>query len=174
MCEGHDDVCEIWRRQLFVKVSIDIDLLLLLRSTQLVTLWKFYLSIQKHLHLTSALRSVACRGPVMPGATAWLDAPYQILVLSSSVWWSLLLDIRFFWRYNMTSYSRLQTTFWRSLLTQHAYSGNPEQRQGRGAVKQLRAMETYKKQKNRYQLCFFLFINNVDLKNININYTKSF
>jgi len=70
MCEGHDDVCEIWRRQLFVKVSIDIDLLLLLRSTQLVTLWKFYLSIQKHLHLTSALRSVACRGPVMPGATA--------------------------------------------------------------------------------------------------------
>jgi len=25
-------------------------------------------------------------------------------------------------------------------------------------------METYKKQKNRYQLCLFLFINNVDLK----------
>ena len=36
--------------------------------------------------------------------------PYQILVLSSSVWWSLLLDICHLWRHNMTSYSRLQTT----------------------------------------------------------------
>jgi len=27
-------------------------------------------------------------------------------------------------------------------------------------------METYKQQNNRYQLCFFLFINNADLKNI--------
>jgi len=34
------------------------------------------------------------------------------------------------------------------------------------AVKELRAMETYKQQNNRYQLCFFLFINNADLKNI--------
>jgi len=32
-------------------------------------------------------------------------------------------------------------------------------------------METYKKQKNRYQLCSFLFINNVDLEN---NNRKSF
>jgi len=32
-------------------------------------------------------------------------------------------------------------------------------------------METYK---NRYQLCLFLFINNVDLKNDNRNYRKSF
>ena len=37
-----------------------------------------------------------------------------------------------------------------------------EQRQG--AVKELRAMETYKKY--RYQLCSFLFINNVYLKQI--------
>ena len=50
----------------------------------------------------------------------WMP-PYQILVFSSGVWWSLLLDIRCLWRHNMTSYSRLQTTFWRSLLTQHAY-----------------------------------------------------
>jgi len=33
--------------------------------------------------------TVACRGLAMPGATAWLDAPYQILVLSSGVRWSL-------------------------------------------------------------------------------------
>jgi len=35
-------------------------------------------------------------------------------------------------------------------------------------------METYKKQKNRYLLCLFLFINNVDLKNRNRNFRKSF
>jgi len=29
--------------------------------------------------------SVACRGLVMPGATAWLDAPYQIPVLCSGI-----------------------------------------------------------------------------------------
>jgi len=28
----------------------------------------------------------------------------------------------------MTSHSHLQTTFWRSLFTQHVYSGTPEQR----------------------------------------------
>jgi len=43
-----------------------------------------------------------------------------------------------------------------------------------GAAKMLKAMETYKKQKNRYQLCLFVFINNVDLKNNNRNYRKLF
>jgi len=38
----------------------------------------------------------------------WMP-PYQILVFSSGVWWSLLLDLRCSWRHNMTSYSRLQT-----------------------------------------------------------------
>jgi len=46
----------------------------------------------------------------------WMP-PYQILVLSSGVWWSLVLDIRCLWRHNVTSYSGLQPTFWRSLLT---------------------------------------------------------
>jgi len=36
-----------------------------------------------------------------------------------------------------------------------------------GSVKEFRAMETYKKQKNRYQLRLFLFINNADHKNHN-------
>jgi len=44
----------------------------------------------------------------MPGATAWLD-DFRILVLSSGVWWSFLLDIRCLWRHNVMSYSRLQT-----------------------------------------------------------------
>jgi len=34
--------------------------------------------------------------------------PYQILVLSSGVWWSLSLDIRCLWRHNITTYSHLQ------------------------------------------------------------------
>jgi len=33
-------------------------------------------------------------------------------------------------------------------------------------------METYEKQKNRYQLCLLLFDNNVDLKNNKRNYRK--
>jgi len=45
----------------------------------------------------------------MCGAIARLYAPYQILILSSSVWWSLLLNIRCLQRHNMTSYLRLQT-----------------------------------------------------------------
>jgi len=54
-------------------------------------------------------RPVASRGLVMPGATAWLYSPYQNIVLSSGVWWSLLPDICCLWRHNPTSYSRLQT-----------------------------------------------------------------
>jgi len=53
----------------------------------------------------------------------------------------------------------------------HIQEGRSSGRAG-GAVKIVRAMETYNKQKNRYQFCFFLFINNVDLKNNNINYRK--
>jgi len=33
------------------------------------------------------------------------------------------------------------------------------------AIKKLRAMETYEKQKNRYQLCLLLLNNHVGLKN---------
>ena len=33
-----------------------------------------------------------------------------------------------------------------------------------GAVKKMRVMEIYEKQKNRYQLCLLLLNNNVDLK----------
>ena len=39
----------------------------------------------------------------MPGETARLYAPLSILELSSGVWWSLLLDIRYLWRHIMTS-----------------------------------------------------------------------
>ena len=101
----------------------------------------------------------------MPRATAWLDA---LLPNSSIEQWRMVvivLDIRCLWRHNMTSYSRLEPTFWRSLfVTQLSYSGTPEQREG--------------KQQNSWGqwkiLCLFLFINNVDLKNNNINYRKPF
>jgi len=42
------------------------------------------------------------------------------------------------------------------------------------AVKELRAMETCKKQKKPYQLRLFLHNNNVDLKKSSINYRKPF
>jgi len=38
----------------------------------------------------------------------WMP-PYQILVLSSGVWWSLFLAMHCLWRHSMTLYSRLQT-----------------------------------------------------------------
>jgi len=53
----------------------------------------------------------------------------------------------------------LLTTFWRRFC-----------REGR-VIKQLRAMETYKT--SRCQLCLFLFINSVDLKNNNRNDRKN-
>jgi len=56
-----------------------------------------------------SFQTLACRGLVMPGATASLYAPLTLFVLSSGVWWSLLLDIRCLRCHNMTSYSRLQT-----------------------------------------------------------------
>ena len=86
------------------------------------------------------VQSVACRGLKMPGATAWLDAPYQVLVLSSGVWWSSLLDMRCLWRRNMTSYSRLQVCW-------HMYIQG-RRSSGREAVKELKAMETYKNKKS--------------------------
>ena len=64
---------------------------------------------------------MACRGLVMPGATSWLYTPYQILVLTSGVWWPLL------WIYAVCDVAirchinACKPTFWRSLLTQHAY-----------------------------------------------------
>jgi len=43
-----------------------------------------------------------------------------------------------------------------------------------GSAKELRAMQIYKKQKNRCNLCLFLFSNNDDLKNNTRNYRKPF
>ena len=65
-----------------------------------------YLRSKRETHWTYGWRS---RGLMLPGATSDYMPPYRILVLSSGVWWSLLLDIRCLWRHSMTSYSRLQT-----------------------------------------------------------------
>ena len=51
-------------------------------------------------------------------------------------------------------------------------SRTPEHRLGRRGSKKLRAMETYEKQTNWYQLCLLLFNNNVDLKNNKRNHRK--
>ena len=122
--------------------------------------------------LDSGVNAVTCRGLVMPRPTAWLYAPLpnSSTVLSSGVWWSLLLDIRSLWRHNMTLYSYLQNNVLAKFVdTTTCIFRDPGVAVGQGgggAVKEFRAMETYKQQKNRYQLCLFLFINNVDLKNI--------
>jgi len=110
---------------------------------------------------------LVCRGLVMPGATAWLDAPLSNSgILNSAEWWSLLLDIRCLWRHNMTSFSRLQTNVLAKFVDTTCIIRNAGAAAG-GAVKEFRAMETYKKQKKRYQLRLFLFINNVDPKDHN-------
>ena len=44
-----------------------------------------------------------------PGRLLDCMSPYQILVLSSGIWWSLSLDIRYLWRHKVTSYWRWQT-----------------------------------------------------------------
>jgi len=102
--------------------------------------------------------------------------PYQILVLSSGVgpWWSLLPNIRCLWRHYMTSYSRLQTNILAKFVDIPCIQGRWSSGKAGAAVKELRAMETFQKQKNRYQVCLFLFINHVDLKNNNRNYRKLF
>jgi len=41
---------------------------------------------------------------VMPGRLLHCMPPTQIVVLSSGVWWALLLDIHYLWRHNMMSY----------------------------------------------------------------------
>jgi len=52
-------------------------------------------------------RAVACRGLVMPGATAWSDAPLPNFSIQQ--WRMVVMFTGCLWRHNMTSYSRLQT-----------------------------------------------------------------
>ena len=121
--------------------------------------------------------AVACRDLVMPGATAWLDAPTKFQYWAVACrWWP------FYWIHStlfVTSQHDVIFTFanqrfgevcWHNMHIQGPRSSGSVGR----AVKMLRAMETYKKQKNRYHLCLFPFINNVNLKNNNRNYRKSF
>jgi len=109
VCE-EEHACE-WREQVIIEWSrIHGMLSLLFRTSQCEALRTccsgsgFPIASSKY-----RLVLVACRGLVVPGATAWLYPAYKILELSSGVWWSLLLDIRCLWRHNMMSYSRLQT-----------------------------------------------------------------
>ena len=62
----------------------------------------------------------------------------------------------------------------RKVLKQDLKQGSRNSSKAGGAVKELRAIETWKKQKERYQLCLFLQSNNVDLKKNSRNYRKPF
>jgi len=52
-------------------------------------------------HFFNEVRSVAWKGLVMPGTTAWLYAPLtnSSIEQRSGVWWSMYLDIRCLWRH---------------------------------------------------------------------------
>ena len=121
--------------------------------------------------------TVASRGLVMPRATAWLDASLP----NSSIeqWRRSMMAI-------VTKYTLFVTSRYDAILTfanercgvvcwYNIYiQGRRSSGRAGGAVKQLMAMETYKKQKNRYQFSLFLFIKHVDLKNNTRNYKKLF
>ena len=105
----------------------------------------------------AVIRTVACRGLVVTRATALLDAPYQILLLSSGVglWWSLWLVIRCLWRHSMTSYSRLQTNVLAKFVDTTCIFRDAGVAVGQMSSKTLRAMETYKKNIVTNCVCFY-------------------
>jgi len=67
----------------------------------------------------------------------------------------------------MTSYSRLETNVLATFVDTCIFSDA-------GAEKDLGQWKLIKNKKSRYQLCLFLFINNVDLKNNDRNCRKLF
>jgi len=73
----------------------------------------------------------------------------------------------------VTSHSRLQTNVLAKFVDTTCMFRDAGAAAGR-AVKMLWQWKLIKNKKNRYQLCLFLFINNVDLKNNNENCRKSF
>ena len=76
-----------------------------------------------------------------------------MLVLNSGEWWSLLLNIRCLRRHNMTSHSRLQTNVLAKFVDTTCIFRNAGAA-ACGAVKEFRAMETYKKQKKSLPITF--------------------
>jgi len=100
--------------------------------------------------------AVACRGLVMPGATAWLDTP---LPNSSIEQWRkpmvvILPNIRCLWRHDMTSNSRLQTNVLVKFVDTTCILRDVGAAVGQRSSKMLRTMETYKKQKKSLPITF--------------------
>ena len=73
------------------------------------------------------------------------------------------------------SFSKI-TLFWRLFWSHCTAFGRGRRNSDRagGTVKELRAVQIYKKTKTRYQLRLFLFSNDVELKNNTRNYRKPF
>jgi len=67
----------------------------------------------------AAVEAVACRGLMRPGATVGWYAFFKILVLKHWRTVAIVTGYILLWRHKMTSYSRMQTNFLSSLLTQH-------------------------------------------------------
>jgi len=110
----------------------------------------------------------------MPGTTAWLDAPF----LSSSIeQWRmvvLLLDLRCLLRHNMTSHSRFQTNVLAKFVDATCIFRDAGAAVGQESSNRVEGNRSFSKTNKTLQIMVVFVINNVDLRNNNKNYRKSF
>ena len=92
------------------------------------------------------------------------------------IWAKMVLEVLWFKKcaQHKKKWSRFFWSFFRGSLGKFWKNPSHPQKFACSYTNELRAIETYKKQKNRCQICLFLFINNVDLKNNSINCIKPF
>jgi len=150
--------------------NIDI-LLIVFRLLTNGRSWSFTLSIPQKFPMKTALHSHHLKNRIQ--VEVYMSLPKGCTFCHSL---QLLLNWRIIqYRYHC----KVQRTESELTWNLHNYvCGSVINRDARAAAgdaeKGLSAMETYKKQKNRYQLCLFLFSDSVDLKNNNKNYRKPF
>ena len=98
---------------------------------------------------------VACKGLVMPGATAWLDAPLQNSGIEQ---WRMVVIVSGYTLFVTSQYDvifKFVTNVLAKFFDTTCVFSDAGEAVGRGAVKQFRAMETCKKQKIvTYYVCF--------------------
>ena len=118
--------------------------------------------------------TVACRGLMMSGATAWLDAP---LPNSSIEQWRMVVivtGISCLWRHNMTSYSHLQTNVLAKFVDTICIFREAGAAVGKGRSKTVEGNGILLKTKKIVTKCVsFCWSSMLTSKN-NINYWKSF
>jgi len=138
--------CQWWKGNIY-EIS-----LILYNVTYLKTI-----TLRKMSGLRTAVQqlvSVACRGPVMPEATAWLDAHFPNFSIEQ---WSMTVSVSGYTLFVTSQYDviftlanqRFGEVFWHDMHIQ----GSRRTCRAGGAVKELKAMETYKRIATDY-ICF--------------------